>query len=301
MVPLTRRDALRVGGAAALAGLTGLAGCSGTIGGSATTYGKWTPAQEGSGADESGESMYALRPSDIDKARFSLGDRYDLMAAFLDPPVPTLEFGELDTVYSNGGWLRRLYGIEAEFEQSELVSAYVSELDAEEVGKSYEGYELLRVEGMISSYLVGVADGKIAIAGAGDRDRAALEALVDARTGEARRIDSDGPLASMNDAVGEEEFIQVSLGDAVSTRVGETTPTAVCSGFSVADAEEDLVSLVTGYDLPSTVSDPEAAVEAHLTGDISVGVARYNDPGITSGAGLVIATEERAVSGGLSF
>lgn len=301
MVPLTRRDALRAGGAAALAGLTGLAGCSGSLGGSATTYGKWTPAQEGSGANESGESMYALRPSDLSNARFSLGNRYDLMAAFLDPPVPTLEFGELDTVYSNGGWLRRLYGIEAEFEQSELVSAYVSELDAEEVGNSYEGYELLRVEGMISSYLVGVADGEIAIAGAGDRDRAALEALVDARIGEARRIDTDGPLASMNDAVGEEEFIQLTLGDAVSTTVGETTPTAVCSGFSVTDTEEDLVSLVTGYDLPSTVSDPEAAVESHITADITVGVARYDDPKITTDSGLVIVTEERTVDDGLSF
>jgi hypothetical protein len=230
-----------------------------------------------------------------------LGDRYDLMAAFLAPPVPTLAFGELDAVYSNGGWLRRLYGIEAEFEQSELIAAYESESDAETVGSSYEGYELLRVDGMLSSYLVGVADGQIAIAGAGDRDRAALEAVVDARTGDARRISSEGPLASMNAAVGEEKFIQLSLGDDVSTRVGETSPIAVCSGFSVADAEEDLVSLVTGYDLPSTVSDPEAAVESHLAADISVGVASYDDPEITTDAGLVIVTEERTVSDGLSF
>jgi len=128
MVLLTRRDALRAGSVAALAGL---AGCSGNIGGSASTYGKWTPAQEGSGADESGESRYAIRPSNLDAARHSLGDRYDVMAAFLDPPVPTLEFGELERVYSNGGWLTRLYGIEAEFEKSEMISAYESESDAD--------------------------------------------------------------------------------------------------------------------------------------------------------------------------
>jgi len=153
MVQLTRREALQTGAAAALAGL---AGCSGSIGGSASAYGEWTPEQEGSGAEEGGESMYAIHPSELSEARFALGDRYDAMAAFLDPPVPTLEFGELDTVYSTGGWLSRLYGIEAEFEQDEMVSAYESEQDADPAGSSYEGYELLRVDGTLSSYLVAV-------------------------------------------------------------------------------------------------------------------------------------------------
>jgi hypothetical protein len=245
--------------------------------------------------------MYAIHPNDLSDARFALGDRYDAMAAFLDPPVPSLEFGELDAVYSNGGWLTTLYGIEAEFEKSEMVSAYESEQDAEPVDSSYEGYDLLRVEGMVSSYLVGVAEGRIAIAGAGDSDRAALEALVDARRGEARRVSSDGPLASMQSAVGDESFIQLALGDAVSTQVGDTTPTAVCSGFSVADAEEELVSLVSGFDLPETVSEPEAAVEGHLSGDVSVGVASYSEPEITTNSGIVVATEERAVTDGLVF
>ena len=298
MVRLTRRDALRTGAAVTLAGL---AGCSGSLGGSATVYGNWTPAQEGSGADESGESMYSIRPAQLDEARHSLGDRYDAMAAFLDPPVPTLEFGELDSVYSNGGWLTTLYGVEAEFEKSEMVSAYQSESGAEPVDSSYEGYELLRVEGMISSYLVGVGDGRIAIAGAGDRDRAALEALVDARRGEARRVSSDGPLSSMQSAVGDESFLQLSLGEAVSTQVGNTTPTALCSGFSVADTENDLVSLVSGFDLPETVSDPEAAVESHLSTETTIGVASYSAPEITTNAGIVVATEERSVDSGLSF
>lgn len=298
MVRLSRRDALRTGAVAAVAGL---AGCSGSVSGSASTYGKWTPEQEGSGADESGESMYAIHPSELDEARFALGDRYDAMAAFLDPPVPSLEFGELDSVYSNGGWLSTLYGIEAEFEKSEMVSAYESQQDAQPVDSSYEGYDLLRVEGMISSYLVGVAAGRIAIAGAGERDRAALEALVDARRGEARRVESDGPLSSMQSAVGDESFVQLALGDDVTTQVGETTPTAVCSGFSVADGEEELVTLVSGFDLPETVTDPEAAVESHLTAEASVGVASYSDPELSTKSGVVVATEERAVADGLVF
>lgn len=295
---LTRRDALRAGGAALLAGL---AGCSGSIGGSATTYGKWTPEQSGSGADESGESMHTIHPTELDEARHALGDRYDAMAAFLDPPVPELAFGELAEVYANGGWFTTLYGVEAEFEKDEMVSAYRSESGAEPVDSSYEGYELLRVEGMVSSYLVGVAEGRIAIAGAGDRDRAALEALVDARRGESRRVDSDGPLSSFSSAVGDESFLQLALGDDVSTQVGETTPTAVCSGFSVADTEEELVDLTTGYILPATVSDPEAAVESHLTAEASVGVASYGDPEVTTESGVVVATEQRAIADGLVF
>lgn len=298
MVHLTRRDALRTGAVAAIAGL---AGCSGSVGGSASVYGKWTPAQGGSGADESGESMHAIHPTKLTEARFALGDRYDAIAAYLDPPVPTLAFGELSTVYSNGGWLSTLYGVEAEFEKSEMVSAYESESGAKPVGSSYEGYELLRVEGMVSSYLVGVAEGKIAIVAAGERDRAALEALVDARRGAARRVDSDGPLSTMQSAVGDESFLQLQLGDDVSTQVGETTPTAVCSGFSVANAEEELVSLVSGFDLPETVSEPEAAVESHLSATASVGVASYSEPEITTKSGVVVATEQRPVADGLSF
>ncbi|SFP28834.1 hypothetical protein SAMN05216277_102340 [Halolamina pelagica] len=38
------------------------------------------------------------------------------MAAFLEPPVPTMEFGELDAVYYTGGWTTSLYGVEAEFD-----------------------------------------------------------------------------------------------------------------------------------------------------------------------------------------
>ena len=295
---LTRRDALRAGSAAVLAGL---AGCSGSIGGSASTYGKWTPSQSGSGADESGESMHTIHPTELDEARHTLGDRYDAMAALLDPPVPELAFGELSEVYSNGGWFTTLFGVEAEFEQDEMVSAYQSESDAEPVDSSYEGYELLRVEGMVSSYLVGVAEGKIAIAGAGDRDRAALEALVDARRGEARRVDNDGPLSSFQSAVGDESFLQLALGDDVTTQVGETTPTAVCSGFSVTDMEEELVGLTTGYVLPDTVADPEVAVEGHLTAESSIGVASYSDPEVTTESGVVVATEERTVADGLVF
>jgi hypothetical protein len=295
---LTRRDALRAGSAAVLAGL---AGCSGSIGGSASTYGKWTPSQSGSGADESGESMHTIHPTELDEARHTLGDRYDAMAALLDPPVPELAFGELSEVYSNGGWFTTLFGVEAEFEQDEMVSAYQSESDAEPVDSSYEGYELLRVEGMVSSYLVGVAEGKLAVAGAGERDRAALEALVDARRGEARRVDNDGPFSSFQSAVGDESFLQIALGDDVTTQVGETTPTAVCSGFSVTDTEEELVGLSTAYVLPETVTDPEAAVESHLSAESSIGVASYSDPEVTTESGVVLATEERSVADGLVF
>lgn len=295
---LTRRNALRVGGTALLAGL---AGCSGSVGGSATAYGRWTPEQSGSGADESGESMHSIHPTELDEARHALGDRYDLMSEILDPPVPSLEFGQLSTVYSNGGWFTMLYGIEAEFEKDEMVSAYESELDAEPVGSSYEGYELLRVEGMLSSYLVGVAEGKIAIAGAGERDRAALEALVDARRGEARRVDSDGPLSSFSSAIGDESFLQFSLGDNVSTTVGETTPTAVTSGFSVVDTEEELVGLTSGFIMPQTVTEPEAAVETHLEANASVGVASYANPEISMESGVVVVTEERSIDNGLVF
>jgi hypothetical protein len=295
---LSRRDALRVSGTALLATL---AGCSGSIGASATTYGKWTPEQSGSGAEESGESMHSIRPTELDEARHALGDRYTLMSEILDPPVPSLAFGELSEVYSNGGWFTMLYGIEAEFDQAEMVSAYESESDAEPVGSSYEGYELLRVEGMFSSYLVGVADGKIAIAGAGERDRAALEALVDARRGAARRVDSDGPLSSFSSAIGDESFLQLSFGDHVSTRVSETTPTAVVSGFSVVDTEEDLVGLTSGFIMPQTVTDPEAAVESHLETETTVGVASYANPEVTTKSGVVVASEERPIEDGLVF
>ncbi|AEN04944.1 hypothetical protein Halar_1189 [halophilic archaeon DL31] len=58
---------------------------------------------------------------------------------------------------------------------------------------------------------------------------------------------------------------------------------------------------MTGYDLPETVSEPEAAVESHLSAEISVGVASYDEPEITTDSGLVILREERAVSDGLSY
>ncbi|WP_435116087.1 hypothetical protein [Halolamina sp. C58] len=295
---LTRRDALRVGSAAAV---VGLAGCSGVLGGSATVYGRWTPEREGSGADQSGESIRAMEPAALAEGRFALGDRYDLMAAFLEPPVPTMEFGELDAVYYNGGWTTSLYGVEAEFDQSAMVDAYRQELDAETVNSTYSGYELYRVDATLSSYLVGVADGRIAIAANGDRDRAAIESLIDAREDGARRTSSDGPLASLQSAVGQESYTQISMGDDVGIQVGETTPTAVAMGFSVSDAEEELVSLTSGFVLPETVSDPEAAVEARLSADASVGVLSYADPEISTNAGVVVATEERPVEDGLSF
>lgn len=295
---ITRRQLVRAGAAA---GLAGVAGCSGSVSGSATTYGSWTPAQSGSGADESGESMHTIHPIELDDARHALGDRYTLMSEFLDPPVPSLKFGELSTVYSNGGWRTMLYGIEAEFDQDEMVSAYETELDAQPVGSSYQEYELLRVEGMVSSYLVGVAAGKIAIAGAGERDRAALEALVDARREEARRVDSDGPLSSFSSAIGDESFLQLSLGDDVATKIGQTTPTAVCSGFSVTDTAEELVTLRSGFILPATVSDPEAAVESHLGTKASIGVAAFGNPEVTTKSDVVVATEERTIADGLVF
>jgi len=295
---LSRRDALRAGSAAMLAGL---AGCSGGIGGSATAYGEWTPEQEGSGANERGESIRAMRPADLDAARHTLGDRYDLMAAFLEPPVPTMAFGELSTVYYNGGWTTSLYGVEAEFDQSAMVTAYQDELDAQSVNSTYSGYELYRVDTMLSSYLVGVADARIAIAANGDRDRAAMEALIDAREDGARRIDNDGPLASLDSALGQDAYTQVSVGDDVGLQVGETTPTAVGTGFSVTDTDEDLVTLNSGFVLPDTVTDPEAAVEARVNGDASVSVLNYGDADISTDAGVVLATEERPVGDALSF
>lgn len=296
--PLTRRDALRAGATAALAGL---AGCSGSIGGSATVYGRWTPEQEGSGADRSGESIRAMEPSSLDEGRHTLGDRYDLMAAFLEPPVPTMEFGELDAVYYNGGWATSLYGVEAEFEQSAMVDAYQEELGAETVNSTYSGYELYRVDATLTSYLVGVADGRIAISSNGDQDRAAIESLIDAREDGTRRVSSDGPLASLQSAVGQESYTELSLGDDVGIQVGETTPTAVAMGFSVADTEEDLVSLTSGFILPETVSDPEAAVEARLSADASVGVLNFSEAEISTDSGVVVATEERPVADALAF
>ncbi|GAB7093578.1 hypothetical protein JCM30237_07300 [Halolamina litorea] len=297
---LTRRDALRVGGAAALVGLAGCSG-SGSLGGSATVYGQWTPEQEGSGADQSGESMRAMKPSTLAENRYVLGDRYDLMAAFLDPPVPTLEFGELDSVYYNGGWATSLYGVEAEFDQSAMVTAYQEEQGAESVNSTYEGYELYRIDATLTSYLVGVADGRIAIAGNGDRDRAAIESLIDAREKGNRRASNDGPLASIQSAVGQESHTQVSLGDDVGLQVGETTPTAVATGFSVSDSENDLVTLTSGFVLPETVSDPEAAVEARVSADASVGVLNFSEADVSTDSGVVVATEERAAGDALSF
>lgn len=48
--------------------------------------------------------MRAMKPSTLVENRYVLGDRYDLLAAFLEPPVPTMAFGELDSVYYDGGW-----------------------------------------------------------------------------------------------------------------------------------------------------------------------------------------------------
>jgi hypothetical protein len=297
---LTRRDALRAGGVAAIAGL---AGCSGGIGGSgsATVYGNWTPDREGSGADQSGESMRAMKPSTLAKNRYALGDRYDLMAAFLEPPVPTKEFGQLGSVYYNGGWTSSLYGVEAEFDQSMMVSAYQEELDAETVNSTYSGYELYRVDATLSSYLVGVAEGRIAIASSGDQDRAAMESLIDARENGERRTSSDGPLSSIGSAVGQESYTGISLGDDVGTQVGEVTPTAVAKGFSVSNAEEELVSITSGFVLPETVSDPQAAVEARVNSDTSVGVLSYSEADVTTESGVVVATEERPAGDALSF
>ena len=297
---VTRRDALRIGGAAAVAGI---AGCSGGIGGSAsaTVYGQWTPEREGSGAEQGGESMRAMQPADLDENRHTLGDRYDLMAAFLEPPVPTMAFGELDSVYYNGGWTSSLYGVEAEFDQSAMVSAYQDELDAETVNSTYSGYELYRVDATLSSYLVGVADGRIAIAAAGDQDRAAMESLIDAREDDERRVSSDGPLASIQSAVGQESYTQVSIGDDVGIEVGETAPTAVATGFSVADSEEELLSITSGFVLPETVTDPEAAVEARVEADASVGVLDYGDADVSTESGVVVATQERHVDDALAF
>jgi hypothetical protein len=81
--------------------------------------------------------MRAMKPSTLAENRYALGDRYDLMAAFLEPPVPTMAFGELDSVYYNGGWTSSLYGVAAEFDQSEMVDAYQQELDAETVNSTY--------------------------------------------------------------------------------------------------------------------------------------------------------------------
>jgi len=297
---LTRRDALKAGSVAALAGL---AGCSGGIGGggSATVYGQWTPDREGSGANQSGESLRAMQPATLDENRHTLGDRYDLMAAFLEPPVPTLEFGELDSVYYNGGWTSSLYGVEAEFDQSAMISAYQDELDAETVNSTYSGYELYRVDATLSSYLVGVADGRIAIASDGDSDRAAMESIIDAREDGERRVSSDGPLASLQSAVGQDSYTEIDIGDEVGIQVGETTPTAVSTGFSVTDSEEDLVTITSGFILPETVTDPEAAVEARVSADASVGVLSFSEAEISTNAGVVVATEERPVDDALSF
>ncbi|MFW5911542.1 MAG: hypothetical protein ACOCQV_02280 [Halolamina sp.] len=297
---LTRREALQAGSTAVLAGL---AGCSGGIGGSgnATVYGNWTPERDGSGAEQGGESMRAMEPTDLDEARHTLGDRYDLMAAFLEPPVPTMEFGELGSVYYNGGWSTSLYGVEAEFDQAAMVTGYQDELEAETVHSTYSGYELYRVDATLSSYLVGVADGRIAIAENGDRDRAAIESLIDAREDGDRRVSSDGPLASIESAVGQESYTQLSIGDDVGVQVGETTPTAVVSGFSVSDTEADLVSITSGFVLPETVTDPEAAVESRVSADASVGVLNFSEAEISTESDVVVATEERHVEDALAF
>ncbi len=302
MVSLTRRTALRTGAAAALAGL---AGCSGGIGGSAsastTVYGDWTPEREGTGAESGGETMWAMEPADLAEARYALGDRYDLMAAFLEPPVPTMEFGELDSVYYTGGWTTSLYGVEAEFDRSEMVTAYREELGAETVNSTYSDYELYRVDATLHSYLVGVAEGRIAIAANGDRDRAALESLIDAREDGDRRVSNDGPLSSIQSAIGQEPYTRISIGDEVGIRVGETTPTAVATGFRVTDTEEELVSITTGFVLPETVTDPEAAVEARVNGDVSVGVLDFGDAEVSTEAGVVVATEERPIDDAISL
>lgn len=87
----------------------------------------------------------------------------------------------------------------------------------------------------------------------------------------------------------------------MTTQVIETTPTAACSGFSVTDMEEELVGLTTGYILPDTVTDPQAAVESHLTAESSIGVASHSDPEVTTESGVVVATEEWTVADGLRF
>jgi len=300
MVSLTRRTALRTGAVAALAGL---AGCSGGIGGSASTtvYGEWTPEREGTGAESGGESMWAMEPADLAEARYALGDRYDLMAAFLEPPVPTMEFGELDSVYYSGGWTTSLYGVEADFDQSSMVTAYQEELGAETVNSTYNDYELYRVDATLHSYLVGVGEGRIAIAANGDRDRAALEELIDAREDGERRVENDGPLASIQSAIGQESYTQISIGDEVGIQVGETTPTAVATGLTVSDTEKELVDITAGFVLPETVTDPEAAVEARVNGDASVGVLSFGDAEVSTEAGVVIATEERPIADAISL
>ena len=245
--------------------------------------------------------MRAMKPATLAENRYTLGDRFDLMAAFLEPPVPTKEFGELESVYYNGGWTSALYGVEAEFEQSAMVSAYQDELDAETVNSTYSGYELYRVDATLSSYLVGVAEGRIAIASSGDQDRAAMESLIDAREDGERRASSDGPLASIRSAVGQESHTAISLGEDVGTQIGEVTPTAVATGFSVTNDEEELVTATSGFVLPETVSDPEAAVEARVNSDTSVGVLSYSDAEVTTESGVVVATEEGPADDVFSF
>jgi hypothetical protein len=169
------------------------------------------------------------------------------------------------------------------------------------VGGCQSGYELYRVDATLSSYLVGIAEGQIAIAASGDQDRAAMESLIDAREDGERRVDSDGPLSSIASAVGQESYTAVSLGDDVGTQVGEVSPTAVAKGFSVSDAEEELVSITSGFVMPETVTEPEAAVEARLDAETSVGVLRYGEADVTTESGVVVATEERPAGDALSF
>lgn len=298
---LRRRDVLRGAAAAGVAGVTGLAGCSGSLSGSTTTYGKWTPAAEGSGADDSGDSMTAMHPKTLDEHRHTLGDIYTAISTFLDPPVPTLAFGELDEAYVNAGWSSTLYGVEAEFEQSAMVSAYESEEEATNLDEAYEGHELLRVDSMAGDYLVGVGSGTIAIAASGENDRAALEALVDAQSGSARRVDGDGPFSDISAAMGDSPFASVSLGSGVNVAIKETRPTALGGTFSVTDGDEDRLKLRNGVVMPETVSDQKAAVEAHLEAEGRIGLFSYAEPTVTTESGVVLVSEERPVGEALEF
>ncbi|NHX36619.1 MULTISPECIES: hypothetical protein [Halolamina] len=182
-----------------------------------------------------------------------------------------------------------------------MITASREALDAESVNSTYRDYEFYRVDATLHSYLVGVADGRIAISANGGRDRAALESLIDAREDGAGRVENDGPLASIQSAVGQESYTRISIGDEVGIQVGETTPTAVATGFSVTDTEDELVRITTGFVLPETVTDPEAAVEGRVNGDAAVGVLRFGDAEVGTEAGVVIATEERPVADALSL
>lgn len=196
-----RRDVLRRGAAAiGAATVAGNAGCMGVLGGS--DYSDWLPAPH---IIDSGDH-YGVQGLDLQSLSEN-EDRLDgwNLADYEDRWAPAaVAWGTVEMALRFSGQLV----VEAEFEQSEVVSAYAG-ADYTETGE-HEGYVLLR--GPEERRAAAVGGGALVLAGgvSGDVEdpEKAIGAVIDAKKGNVDRyVDDSDHFDELVDRVDEGDFV----------------------------------------------------------------------------------------------